>query len=213
MCFTADEKKALAAKLGKPEATDDKELLADLVTNWNAANAAKATAEAQVTALSAQLEAANGQVLALSGNAPREPDPMSLALITRAFKTDRERVIESGVVSEAGMNELDALLLPNGKPTGAALALSAGSVDPFYSRVCDVLRRNPGVKTNNAVPRGEPGTPPTHPALPPLSGAGHQQQGLTPEQQAEVDRSLAATELGRRALAAKQLQKQTGAAA
>jgi hypothetical protein len=62
-------------------------------------------------------------------------------------------VVESGVVSEAGMKELDALLLPAGKPGKFALALSAGSPDPLYSRVCDILRRNPGVKTDNAIPR------------------------------------------------------------
>lgn len=133
---------------------------------------------AEVTALSATVktleqerDAAKQQVLALSGNAPREPDPMSLALITRAFKTDRERVIESGVISEAGMAELDALLLPGGKPTPAALALSAGSVDPHYSRVCDILRRNPGVKTDNAVARGTPTDPPVRGQLS-LSGTG-----------------------------------------
>jgi hypothetical protein len=76
-----------------------------------------------------------------------------MSLITRSFKTDRDRVIESGVISEAGMKELDALLMPGGKPGKFALALSAGSPDPLYTRVCDILRRNPGVKVNNEIPR------------------------------------------------------------
>lgn len=98
------------------------------------------------------------KILALDAS-NKDPDALSMSLISRAFKTDRERVIESGVVSEAGMKEIDTLLMNEGKPTRAALALSGGSPDPFYSRLCDILRRNPGIKTNNGVPRGEPAKP------------------------------------------------------
>jgi hypothetical protein len=74
----------------------------------------------EVVALSAKVKTleterdtikAEAETLKLSAAAPKEPDALSLSLITRAFKTDRERVIESGVVSEAGMKEIDALLL------------------------------------------------------------------------------------------------------
>lgn len=92
------------------------------------------------------------QLLSLSAD-KREPDALSLSLITRSFKTDRDRVIESGVLSEAGMKEIDNLFFSDGKPTGVALSLSTGGTDPMYTRVCDILRRNPGVKTNNGLPR------------------------------------------------------------
>lgn len=152
----------------------------------------------KVTTLESERDAAKADVLRLSGSAPREPDPMSLALITRAFKTDRERVIESGVLSEAGMVEIDNLLMPAGKPTPHALSLSAGSVDPHYSRLCEIIRKHPGIKTGNGVARGVPAT------LPPLSASiNNGGAELTKEQQAEVDRSLAATETGRRAIAAR----------
>lgn len=103
------------------------------------------------------------EVLALSAaNKPApEPDALSLALITRSFKTDRDSVIASGVVSEAGMKEIDGLLFNAGKPTGAALALSAGATDPFYSRLCEILRRNPGIQTGTGVKRGTPAEPAT----------------------------------------------------
>jgi hypothetical protein len=111
-----------------------------------------ATLTTERDTLKTNLTAKTTEVLALSAN-DKEPDALSMSLITRSFKTDRDRVVESGVISEAGMKELDALLLPSGKPGKFALALSGGSPDPLYSRVCDILRRNPGVKTDNAIPR------------------------------------------------------------
>jgi hypothetical protein len=111
-----------------------------------------ATVTADRDKIKGERDAKAQEVLALSAN-DKEPDALSLSLITRSFKTDRDRVVESGVLSEAGMKELDALLMPAGKPGKFALALSAGSPDPLYSRVCDILRRNPGVKIDNEIPR------------------------------------------------------------
>lgn len=97
---------------------------------------------------------AEAKSLALSAEDPTKRDPMSISLITRAFRTDREQVIASGVVSEAGMKEIDAMMFGgDGKPTRTALALSAGSTDPLYSRLCEILRRNPGTKVQNGAPR------------------------------------------------------------
>lgn len=121
-----------------------------------------ATITTEKNTLKSERDAKASEVLALSGDP--KIDPMSMSLITRSFKTDRDAVIASGVVSEAGMKEIDALLFNEGKPTRAALALSAGSTDPFYSRICDILRRNPGIKANNSVDRRE-SFPATHLAL------------------------------------------------
>lgn len=107
---------------------------------------------------------AEAKSLALSAEDPTKRDPMSISLITRAFRTDREQVIASGVVSEAGMKEIDAMMFGgDGKPTRTALALSAGSTDPLYSRLCEILRRNPGIKVQNGAPRDATA------AIPPLS--------------------------------------------
>jgi hypothetical protein len=149
----------------------------------------------EVVALSAKVKTleterdtikAEAETLKLSAAAPKEPDALSLSLITRAFKTDRERVIESGVVSEAGMKEIDALLLPAGKPAPFALALSAGSPDPLYSRLCDVLRRHPGVKTDAKVKREgvSLAAGPNHQSYDP--DAKEPEKPITPERRTEL---------------------------
>ena len=33
------------------------------------------------------------------------------------------------------------------------MSLSAGSTEPFYSRVLDIIKKFPGVKTANGIPR------------------------------------------------------------
>jgi hypothetical protein len=144
--------KKFREKLGvAADVADDK--LADLAAEKALALSADvATLTTERDTLKTDRDAKAQQVLALSAN-DKEPDALSLSLVTRSFKTDRDRVVESGVVSEAGMKELDALLIPGGKPGKFALALSAGSPDPLYCRVCDILRRNPGVKVNNEIPR------------------------------------------------------------
>jgi hypothetical protein len=144
--------KKFREKLGvAADVADDK--LADLAAEKALALSADvATLTTERDTLKTDRDAKAQQVLALSAN-DKEPDALSMSLITRSFKTDRDRVIESGVISEAGMKELDTLLLPGGKPGKFALALSAGSPDPLYCRVCDILRRNPGVKVNNEIPR------------------------------------------------------------
>jgi hypothetical protein len=98
-------------------------------------------------------KAKGDKVLQLSADA-LPTDPRVTALLNRTFKVDREQVIAAGVVSDAGMKEIDKLLFDNGNPTPAALALSAESNEPFYSRLCEILRKNPGIRHNNAVPRG-----------------------------------------------------------
>lgn len=95
------------------------------------------------------------KALALSANDPTNASPLSLSLISRAMRTERDQVIASGALSEAGMKEIDLLMIADGKPTGTALALSAGSTDPFYIRLCDILRRNPGIKTANGTARSD----------------------------------------------------------
>jgi hypothetical protein len=92
------------------------------------------------------------EVLALSaGN--KEYDPMTLGIIADSFDTKRKAVIAAGVISEAGMKAIDSLYFSDGKPTKAALALSAGSAKPHYARLLEIIESNPGVKHNNDIPR------------------------------------------------------------
>jgi hypothetical protein len=144
--------KKFREKLGVAADVPDEKLPDLAAEKALALSADVATLTTERDTLKTNLTAKTTEVLALSAN-DKEPDALSMSLITRSFKTDRDRVVESGVISEAGMKELDALLLPSGKPGKFALALSGGSPDPLYSRVCDILRRNPGVKTDNAIPR------------------------------------------------------------
>lgn len=116
----------------------------------------KDAAAEELKASKAETVAAKAETLALSGDPTN--DPMAISLIARAFKTEREQVIASGVLSEAGMKEIDLLFLNAGKPTRTALALSAGSTDPLYMRLCDILRRNPGIKTNSGTQRNATAT-------------------------------------------------------
>lgn len=143
--------KALALSAEVPTLTGK---VTTLTTERDALATERDTLKSELATAKTKAEEANNKVLQLSADAPNTTDPLAIALITRSFKTDRERVIESGVISEAGMKEVDALMFSEGKPTRTALALSAGGVDPFYSRLCDIIRRNPGIKTNNGVPRG-----------------------------------------------------------
>lgn len=99
--------------------------------------------KASVTAKEKELEL---KTLQLSADDPAKLSPMTVSLTMRAFKTDHERVIESGVLSDAGMKELDKILLPGGRPTREALMLSADTSDPLYTRLCYILRNFPGIK-------------------------------------------------------------------
>jgi hypothetical protein len=120
----------------------------------------------QITALSAdvsrlrnELATANEKVTALSADAPKELDGRTLSLMRRQFKSDRERVIASGVISEAGMQKIDELLGVN-QANGLALSLSAGEgeeTDMVYSRICEIIATHPGIKTNGAIQRSKPG--------------------------------------------------------
>ena len=117
-------------------------LSADVTTITGERDAAKSEAEAK-----------GRKVLELSAG-QSEPDSLSLSLITKAFKNERDQVIAAGVISEAGMQEIDKLFLPGGKPSRIALSLSADSMDPLYSRVCDIIRKFPGTAVQNKAPRG-----------------------------------------------------------
>lgn len=126
--------------------------LPDLIGQRALSLSAELTAEkTKAVALSADLAT---KTIALSANDVSKLDPMSLSLISRAMRNEREQTIASGVISEAGMKEIDGLMLSDGKPTSTALALSAGSTDPLYMRLCEIIRRNPGIKTGNAIPAG-----------------------------------------------------------
>lgn len=92
------------------------------------------------------------QVLALSAS-DREPDALSMSLITESFGEKEAKVVASGVLSEAGMKQIHSLYFINDKPTKQALALSAGSTKPAYARLLDTLMANPGVKTDSGIPR------------------------------------------------------------
>jgi hypothetical protein len=117
-----------------------------------------------VTALSAsqrrlkrELADANGKVLALSADAPKELDGRTVALMKRQFKLDRQAVIDSGVISTAGMDKIDALLGANDN-NGIALSLSAGDgeeADMIYSRLCEIIAAHPGIKTSGAINRSK----------------------------------------------------------
>ena len=155
---------------------------ANLIKERDEAKAATTAALAEKTTAIAERDAKANEVLSLSADSTTK-DPVAISLITRAFKTDREAVIASGVVSEAGMREIDNLYFSEGKPGRAALALSAGSTDPHYSRLCEILKANPGIKTNNTVPRDVA----SHQAALALSAGG---SALTPEE-VNAGRSLA----------------------
>lgn len=127
------------------------------------ADAAKVTSlSAEVSNLKRDLTAANEKVTALSADAPKELDPRTLSLMRRTFKADREKAVGSGVISEAGMKQIDELLGVN-RPDGIALSLSAGNgedaeADMVYSRLCEIIAAHPGIKTNAAVQRARAGS-------------------------------------------------------
>ena len=123
-------------------------LSASIVTLTADLNAIKIERDAAKAEVTAKAE----QVLALSGD-QKDPDDFSVRLITKAFKTERDQVIAAGVISPAGMDELDKMFYANGKPTRVALSLSAGSTEPMYSRLLEILKKFPGVKTNNGIAR------------------------------------------------------------
>jgi hypothetical protein len=99
-----------------------------------------------------KLGAESQKVLALSAN-DKEPDAMSLSLICDALADKETKVIAAGVLSEAGMKQLHGMYYNGEKPVHAALALSAGSTKPHYARLLDIIIANPGIKTDNAIPR------------------------------------------------------------
>jgi hypothetical protein len=150
--FEKDFAKKLRESLGIGADVPDDKLAKTVADKALALSADVTTITKDRDTLKTDLTAKAQEVLTLSAN-DKEPDALSLSLITRTFKSDRDRVIESGVVSEAGMKEIDSLLMPAGKPGKFALSLAAGSPDPVYCRLMDILRRNPGVKTDNAIDR------------------------------------------------------------
>lgn len=156
-------------------------------------DAAKVTAlSTEVTNLKRDLAAANEKVTMLSADAPKELDPRTLSLMRRTFKTDREKAVSSGVISEAGMTAIDNLLGVN-QPNGLALSLSAGGddadADMVYSRLCEIIATHPGVKTNAQIQRSKL-------AL----SAGREDGPVSEERKREL---LSQTPLGQSALAAK----------
>jgi hypothetical protein len=214
MCLTSERRASVIAQRPDWKDLDDKALDDALAADYlqttpaiEAATAKRAADAEEITSLSAALADRDAKILELSaavkekdakvlelsagaaGTPAKDIDPMALALINRSFKTDRQAVVASGVVSEAGMKEIDALLGVGG-PRAVALSLSAGGTDPLYSRLCDIIRRNPGVRTDAGVKRDGLSTaaPPQFPALD-LSGAAQQKQGgppVSPERMAEL---------------------------
>lgn len=154
------------AKLGLGADVPDEQLADKVAERALALSADRDTLNAQVATLTTErdtarnesqqratdLATAKQEVLSLSAD-KKEPDALSLTLITKSFRTERAQVIESGVISEAGMQELDKLLIPNGKPSNIALSLSAGSYEPLYSRVCEIVRKFPGIRTDGKKPK------------------------------------------------------------
>lgn len=104
----------------------------------------------------ADAKAKDAQVIALSAS-DKEPDAHTMIHVNRAMQASREAAVKSGVISEGGVKELDAIFFANGKPNKLALSLSAnpknGQQDWLYTRVLDVIASNPGVKTDDGIPR------------------------------------------------------------
>ncbi len=152
--MTEQQLASIRELIGADDVTDETAI--PLLVEWGKNQKADA---AKVTALSADVQKITGErdaaVLALSANQPKEPDALTLSLTLDAFNTKREQAIASGVISEAGMKQIDTLLMPGGKPSGVALALSGDgtSARPLYARLCEIIAANPGVKANNGVER------------------------------------------------------------
>lgn len=140
------EKAALVALADQPT---------DRTAEVTALSADKTRLETELATAKTDLTA---KTLALSAAQPKTYDDLSLSLIGESFATKREQAIASGSISEAGMKAIDALLMPNGKPAGVALALSGDGVSarPFYARLCEIIAGNPGVKVDNGVTRAMP---------------------------------------------------------
>lgn len=104
----------------------------------------------------ADAKAKDAQVIALSAS-DKEPDAHTMIHVNRAMQASREAAVKSGVISEGGVKELDAIFFANGKPNKLALSLSAnpknGQQDWLYTRVLDVIAANPGVKTDDGIAR------------------------------------------------------------
>lgn len=97
-----------------------------------------------------QIEAAKAFALSRNDETP-EPDPVMVSLFTRSLKTQREQAIKSGGITEACAKAIDALFLPNGKPTGFALSRGPDdNPDPIISRLYDVLASNGGGLRHNS---------------------------------------------------------------
>lgn len=82
----------------------------------------------------------------------REIDPVSISLIDRAFKSEEEQAVRSGVISEAGITALRTCFYAGGKPSKIALSMAAESANPLYSAVLETIRKFPGHAVN-AVPK------------------------------------------------------------
>jgi 2'-5' RNA ligase len=160
------------------------EKLADLAaTKALALSADVKTLTTERNTLKTERDAKAQEVLALSAD-NKEPDALSMSLICKTFKNEREQTIASGAISQAGMDALDTLYFNAGKPTKAALALSAGSVEPHYSRLLEIIRKNPGIKTDNAVQRDDTARDNVQLAL----SGDKPKEGQQPDRQAQLMR-------------------------
>jgi hypothetical protein len=209
MPLSPELRKRLAAHVGADESATDDALLDSVAGELDArkSDIVSLTTEAgKVTALTRERDELKAKVdtatLELSSRpaAGALPDPMTLSLVSRLIRTEREQAIASGAISQAAATAIDGLFTFQGKPTSLALARAEGDTDPIACRVYEILKAHAGqgVKSNNGVTRTtidasrSDGSP---------LDAG-QAPALTPEQvKAEVDKNLALTELGRRALA------------
>jgi hypothetical protein len=191
--LTPEQIKSLRAKLKLADDVKDADVAAKAVAFIDA----NAEAPAQVTALSASVEALKGerdaakqQVLSLSATAPKQPDALTLSMYADNIAAKRESAVASGAVSEAEAKAFDALISDaEGKPNGLALSASAGG-RPLAFALWDTVAKlgKSGVRTGNAVNRGTAADPPNHQSMS-LSGTNGEQ---TPEQIREEARREAA---------------------
>lgn len=134
------------------DVTDDK--LADAV-------ATKALAlSGDVTSLTSELSAA--KTLALSAN-PKTYDDMTLIMLSESAQTKLDAALAAGV-TPAVLTEIQGIYCVDGKPTGAALTLSAGR--PVYFRVLEAVAKikpvplgaipKAGLTLAGNIPSGEP---------------------------------------------------------
>src|SRR5207244_483522 len=92
------------------------------------------------------------KALALSADAPKRPDAITLAMYQDNIAAKRESAVKSGVISEAEAKEFDKLIADaQGQPTPLALSASTGG-RPLAFALWDTIGRLSG--TRNAVASG-----------------------------------------------------------